>query len=91
MDFVYSTIDTNYDTIDTNSGTISDTIAKYFTVEESSIIKWIKVDATLTQKKLQEKTGYSIRTVKRIMAKLQKEGVITRIGNNRSGKWQVNK
>ncbi|MCI8380090.1 MAG: hypothetical protein HFH72_16565 [Lachnospiraceae bacterium] len=32
----------------------------------------------------------SMGTVKCVMAKLQKDGIIICIGNNRSGKWQVN-
>ena len=86
------TIGTNSDTIGTNSDTNSDIISnlRNFSDEDSAIINLIKADASLTQKQMQEKTGYSLRTVKRVMAKLQKDGIITRIGNNRSGKWQVN-
>lgn len=85
------TIGTNSDTIGTNSDTNSDIISnlRNFSDEESTIINLIKENALLTQKQMQEKTGYSLRTVKRVMAKLQKDGSIIRIGNNRSGKWKV--
>lgn len=35
------------------------------------------------------KTGMSLRTIKRIMAELQKVGVITRTGSTCSGEWDV--
>lgn len=94
-DYVLGRMKGSNDTIGTNSGingTISDTIStlRNFSDEESKIINLIRTDASLTQKRMQEKTGYSLRTVKRVMAKLQKDGIIIRIGNNRSGKWQVN-
>ena len=83
------------DTVDTNSDTIDtiptlDLVSGNLTTEEKVVLELITRDAALTQKQIQNTTGYSLSTVKRIMARLQKEGVITRIGNNRSGKWQVN-
>ena len=83
------------DTVDTNSDTIDtiptlDLVSRNLTTEENVVLELITRDAALTQKQVQNTTGYSLSTVKRIMARLQKEGVITRIGNNRSGKWQVN-
>ena len=83
------------DTVDTNSDTIDtiptlDLVSRNLTTEENVVLELLTRDAALTQKQVQNTTGYSLSTVKRIMARLQKEGVITRIGNNRSGKWQVN-
>lgn len=82
------TIDTIRDTIDTISDTISP--PKNFTDEECIILNILKADPTLTQTQVQEKTYYSLSTVKRIMTELKKRGVITRTGNNRSGKWRIN-
>ena len=82
------TVDTNFDTIDTIP--TLDLVSRNLTTEENVVLELITRDAALTQKQVQNITGYSLSTVKRIMARLQKEGVITRIGNNRSGKWQVN-
>ena len=82
------TVDTNFDTIDTIP--TLDLVSRNLTTEENVVLELITRDAALTQKQVQNTTGYSLSTVKRIMARLQKEGVITRIGNNRSGKWQVN-
>ena len=85
------TVDTNFDTIDTiDTIPTLDLVSGNLTTEEKVVLELITRDAALTQKQIQNTTGYSLSTVKRIMARLQKEGVITRIGNNRSGKWQVN-
>lgn len=82
------TVDTNFDTIDTIP--TPDLVSRNLTTEEKVVLELLTRNAALTQKQVQNTTGYSLSTVKRIMARLQKEGVITRIGNNRSGKWQVN-
>ena len=85
------TVDTNFDTIDTiDTIPTFDLVSRNLTTEENVVLELLTRDAALTQKQVQNTTGYSLSTVKRIMARLQKEGVITRIGNNRSGKWQVN-
>ena len=85
------TVDTNFDTIDTiDTIPTFDLVSRNLTTEEKVVLELLTRDAALTQKQVQNTTGYSLSTVKRIMARLQKEGVITRIGNNRSGKWQVN-
>ena len=96
---VRDTIDTDFDlisdTINTNFGTNPDTIdaasaSRHFTAKEHAILELLKENASLTQMQIQEKLGYSLTTVKRIIKKLQEEGVITRVGNNRSGEWRVN-
>ena len=85
------TVDTNFDTIDTiDTIPTFDLVSRNLTTEENVVLELLTRDAALTQKQVQNTAGYSLSTVKRIMARLQKEGVITRIGNNRSGKWQVN-
>ena len=85
------TVGTNFDTIDTiDTIPTLDLVSRNLTTEENVVLELLTRDAALTQKQVQNTTGYSLSTVKRIMARLQKEGVITRIGNNRSGKWQVN-
>ena len=38
---------------------------------------------------MSKKTGLSIRTIKRMTVELQKTGKILRVGNSRSGKWEV--
>lgn len=57
--------------------------------EEKQIVLLIKEDPSITQKKLHEKSEISMGTIKRILPRLQKNGIISRVGNNRSGKWIV--
>lgn len=71
-------IDTILDTIDTNQ------------TEVVKIVELIRQNPGITQSQIKEQTGLSLRTVKRMMAELQSSGRVIRIGNNRSGKWQVN-
>lgn len=61
------------------------------TENEKKIVLLMKEEPTVTQKAICEKTGIPVGTVKRILPRLQKKGVISRVGNNRSGKWTVNK
>lgn len=60
------------------------------TLEEMQVLGWLKKDGKLTQKKLAELIGKSDRTVKRITASLEKNGLIERIGGKRFGFWKVN-
>ena len=60
------------------------------TNKETEIIRLIKGDPFITQKELQEKTGISLGTVKRILPKLQEKGILVREGGKRFGKWIIN-
>ena len=42
-----------------------------------------------TQKKLAEEIGVSLTTIKRAVSALQKNGLLSRIGGNKYGKWKV--
>ena len=59
------------------------------TEEEQKILHILKESPTITQKVISERTGISLGTVKRILPKLQEKGVLIRIGNRRSGIWQI--
>lgn len=61
------------------------------TENEKKVVLLMKEEPTVTQKVICEKTGIPVGTVKRILPRLQKKGVISRVGNKRSGKWTVNK
>ena len=78
--------ETNSDTNDTNN-TNSDTNLN--STDTERIFRLIQLNPKIRQKEITEKTGISLSTVKRIMAKLQKEGKIKRKGNNRSGEWII--
>ena len=68
------TIDTKTDSNDTN---------------DTKILGLIDKNPTITQVELKERLGLSIATVKRIMADMQKRGVIERKGSSRKGKWII--
>ncbi|SDX81448.1 ATP-binding protein [Eubacterium barkeri] len=76
-------------TVNGASDTIPGTIDTNQTDEEK-VLALIRYNPRITQNQIKEQTGLSLRTVKRIMAELQSRGCVIRIGNNRSGKWQVN-
>ncbi|WP_434311035.1 winged helix-turn-helix transcriptional regulator [Hominifimenecus sp. rT4P-3] len=60
------------------------------TDEEKKIMLLIKEEPAITQKVLHEKSEIPLGTIKRILPRLQKNGVISRVGNNRSGEWKLN-
>lgn len=74
------------DTNDTKTDT-DDTVVDI----KKIIIDAMKENPTVTQKILAKKCNVSIATVKRIIASLQENGVISREGSKRSGKWIVMK
>lgn len=57
--------------------------------EEIKILQLIKENPSITQREIQEKTDISMGTIKRILPRLQKKGVLERIENKRSGKWVI--
>lgn len=59
------------------------------TKEELEIVQLIKENPSITQKELQQRTGISLGTIKRILPKLQEKGIIDREGGKRFGKWIV--
>ena len=58
--------------------------------EEVEILDRIKMNPHLTQSQIQKEMGISLRSVKRVMSKLQQKGILIRKGNNRSGSWIIN-
>ena len=90
------TIETNNETIETNNETIDETnpfevSSKWnLSEDEKKIVLLLKEEPSITQKKLHEKSEIPMGTIKRMLPKLQKNGVISREGNNRSGKWIIN-
>ena len=61
----------------------------FLSVKEKQILDLIKQNPHLTQSKIQQETGIPLRSVKRMMAKLQQEGILKRKGNKRSGEWII--
>ena len=60
------------------------------TLDEMQVLNMLKNDGTLTQKKLGELIGKSVRTVKRITASLEEKNYIKRVNGKRFGYWKVN-
>ena len=71
------TDDTKHDTNDTLSE------------NDTKILNLIRENPSITQAELREKLQVSIVTVKRLMANLQKRGLIERQGSSRKGKWII--
>lgn len=63
----------------------NDTISK----NDTKILSLVRENPSITQAEMKEKLQVSIVTVKRLMADLQKRGVIERQGSNRKGKWII--
>ena len=59
------------------------------TLEELALLRLLVEHPGFTQRELQEKTGRSLRTIKRTMIALQNKGYIQRTGGKRYGKRQV--
>ena len=57
--------------------------------EQQEIVQLIKENPSITQKEIQQRTGISLGTVKRILPKLQEKGIIVREGGKRFGKWII--
>lgn len=55
----------------------------------NEIIRLLKENGKTTQKDLAEMFCMDVRSIKRYFTRMQKEGLIKRVGNNRSGKWVV--
>lgn len=56
---------------------------------EEKLLLLIRANESVTQIQMSDYTGLSLRTIKRMTVKLQKEEKIVRIGNSRFGKWKV--
>ena len=59
-------------------------------MDEMAVLKFLKADGKLTQKKIAESIKKSERTVKTITASLEKKGFISRMNGKRFGYWKVN-
>lgn len=83
--------ETNETKVETKSETNETEIVSQInlTEDEVKIVLLIKKEPSITQKKIHDKTQIPLGTIKRLLPKLQKNGIIKRSGNNRSGKWII--
>ena len=56
---------------------------------ERKIVELILRDGKITQKRIAEELGISLKTVKRNMSALQRKGTIERVGANKGGYWKA--
>lgn len=63
--------------------------ARQGTAADQAILELLGADPKITQAEVSRRLGISKRHVERIMATLRNNGVIRRVGSNRSGSWDV--
>ena len=68
----------------------SENVTLDVTLDEMQVLKLLKEEGKLTQKKLGELIGKSDRTVKRITTSLEQKNYIERVNGKRYGFWKVN-
>jgi predicted HTH transcriptional regulator len=57
---------------------------------KSGIIKKLKAQPTLTAQELATMLNRSPRTIERHIKELREQGILVRVGSDKSGNWQVN-
>ncbi|MCD8023831.1 MAG: winged helix-turn-helix transcriptional regulator [Lachnospiraceae bacterium] len=72
------------DPIPDTNGAVPESLA-----DAEELIELILINEKITQKDMAKETGFSLRKIKRLIAELKQKGRIVRVGNNRSGKWEV--
>jgi len=58
---------------------------------ENKFLRFVQTDPTATYGRLADELGKSPATVKRLIRKLKDNGVIIRVGSDKSGRWEVRK
>lgn len=88
-EFIDGDVDLRINIYRRQNGVNGDNVTKNVTIDtnEAKLISLITNNPTITQAKLANEMNVTIRTVKRILSKLQADGVVRREGTNRSGKW----
>ena len=88
-EFIDGDVDLRINIYRRQNGVNGDNVTKNVTIDtnEAKIIALITSNPTITQAKLANEMNVTTRTVKRILSKLQADGVVRREGTNRNGKW----
>ena len=66
-----------------------DEVPPLLSKEEENILSLIRNNSRITQKEIQEATGISLGTIKRILPRLQERGILLRSGSRRFGEWKI--
>ena len=56
---------------------------------EADIIRYVRLHPNATQRSINTATKVPLRTIQRIMPKLQRQGILIRKGSRRFGQWKV--
>lgn len=90
-EFIDGDVDLRINIYRRQNGVNGDNVTKNVTIgtNEDKIIALIINNPTITQAKLANEMDVTTRTVKRILSKLQADGIVRREGTNRRGKWII--
>ena len=80
-----------YENITPKDGAINGEIndGKKITTNEQKVLDCIIKNPNISQKEISEKTEIPYRTVQRLIASLKSKNIITRIGSNKLGYWNI--
>ncbi len=76
--------------INTSTNKLSNTNAVYLYGKSLEVFKLIKIDPTITSNEIAQKLSISRKTVSQKIKYLKEEGLIERVGSDRSGYWKIN-
>ena len=75
--------------VGTVNGTVNDTVSGTENENQEKILAQIKKNPNITQNAIAEITGISLRSVKRNIAILKKDGILERVGSDKTGYWKI--
>ena len=90
-EFIDGDVDLRINIYRSQNGVNGDSVTKNVTIgtNEAKLIALIASNPTITQAKLANEMDVTTRTVKRILSKLQADGIVRREGTNRKGRWLI--
>ena len=71
-------------------GKVDGKVARELSVTQLKIVNAMKNDPMITAAKLAKQFGMSEYGIRKNIAKLKEEGVIERLGSDKTGRWKVN-
>jgi ATP-dependent DNA helicase RecG len=86
--FIFLRKDINAQTIQSEK-TDNNRTTTVLSKNEKAIYDLLKAQPSLTKEELSIELGKTTRTIQRVLDKLKEKGLITRIGTNRTGYWEV--
>jgi ribosomal protein S25 len=80
---VYDTVKPKNDTVNTVYDTVNDTV-------NDTVFSLLKQNRWITSIEMSERLNLSLSTVKRKVKILKEQGVIVRVGSDKTGHWEIN-